>query len=208
MKKNLFYVLVPFFILTACSTEDVLEDRQTEESRNDVYVFESIKYFLAEEDGVIDSVWCKTDTILEYNLSDYPQPDKVFYPYEAVRDSSVFIVEDNIVNGKKIVLPDSVEAPSLISDNLIYFSADNPFIGIFPGVSSKKSSCTDSNYKLSITPRTKYAIACKYLRIRTQASFSVTYIGSESGKSIQIKGKWYGVRSERTSGYIIASPLE
>ena len=208
MKKNLFYDLVPFFILTACSTEDVLEDRQTEESRNDVYVFESIKYFLAEEDGVIDSVWCKTDTILEYNLSDYPQPDKVFYPYEAVRDSSVFIVEDNIVNGKKIVLPDSVEAPSLISDNHIYFSADNPFIGIFPGVSSKKSSCTDSNYKLSITPRTKYAIACKYLRIRTQASFSVTYIGSESGKSIQIKGKWYGVRSERTSGYIIASPLE
>lgn len=207
MKKNLFYVLVPFFILTACSTEDVLEDRQTEGSRNDVYVFESIKYLLAEEDGVIDSVWCKTDTILEYNLSDYPQPDKVFYPYEAVRDSSVFIVEDNIVNGKKMVLPDSVEAPSLISDNHIFFSADNPFICKFPGISLKKGGCADTNYKLSITPRTKYAIACKYLRIRTQASFTVTYKGSESGKSLVIKGKWYGSRSERTSGSVTANSI-
>jgi hypothetical protein len=207
MKKNLFYVLVPFFILTACSTEDVLEDRQTEGSRNDVYVFESIKYLLAEEDGVIDSVWCKTDTILEYNLSDYPQPDKVFYPYEAVRDSSVFIVEDNIVNGKKIVLPDSVEAPTLIMNSVIFFSADSPFICKFPGISLKKGGCADTNYKLSITPRTRYAIAGKYLKIRNQASFILTYKSTESGKSIQIKGKWYGVRSERTSGSVTANSI-
>ena len=193
MKKYWAYILIGAFIFTAC--DNGKESDYSDPETDDMYILDEIRFFLQENDGIVDTLECTLDTIVYYNNTTIPQPDTVFYPYSATVDS-IIIQFDNYMEIPVIQFSDSVEFPSLIMDETIYFSADYPVrVNKIPDSNVIKNICAGTSVELSPTPQSRYNITGKYFRIRARASFEVSYVGKSTGQYYSVTGKWYSSKA-------------
>lgn len=204
MKTYCLCLFVLFILLPACSKNDDTEWKNQENAKNDQYLLEDIHFYIAEGDGVIDTVRCQLDTIRYVNANNLPAPNQTFYPYEAIEDSfKIEVVEQYPLYDQPIVFTDPIVSPSMVRDKDIYFSANDPVIlQEMPGITTRTCSCAKTSISTTVSPRVIITVTGTYYRIRSKVSFAATYRGRNTQNKISVKGYWYNstVTSESLNG--------
>lgn len=204
MKKYGGYFFLLFMLISACSTDNDTEWKNQEEAKNDQYFLENIHFYLADGDGIIDTVRYQLDTMNYINSSNIPQPSQTFYPYQAMLDSfKVEVNEQFPLYDRPVAFADSIIAPSMVRNDKIYFSQDMPvIIKEIPGFITRKCNSAGTSVSTSVPPQVIITVTGTYYRIRAKASFMATYRGKNTGNEISVKGRWYNstVTSESLNG--------
>lgn len=204
MKKYSGYFFLLFIVISACSTDNDAEWKNQEEAKNDQYFLENIHFYLADGDGILDTVRCQLDTIRYINSSNIPQPSQTFYPYQTMLDSFNIEVDEQFpLYDSPVTFADSIIAPSMIRDDKIFFSQDMPvIIKEMPGFITRTCNGAGTSISTSVPPRVIITVTGTYYRIRAKASFRATYRGKNTGNEIAVKGRWYNstVTSESLNG--------
>ena len=193
MKKLTSCISIILLLFSSCSKN---EDIFTDEVDNDIYKLTKISYYLEGGDGVIDTLWQRTDTLKEFNYTSIRQPNKIFFPYEKIRDTVSFVLEENSDLKNKIILNDSVKIPSTITNETVFMPVNYTKECLFPNSLVRNSTLNKTSCELSITPRTKYEIFGEYSIVRTKASFKALYHNEKTNNEITIKGQVYISRAE------------
>lgn len=204
MKNCNLCLLLFFILLSACSKDNDSEWKNPENAKNDQYFLEDIHFYIAEGDGVTDTVACQLDTIKYINSNNLPEPNQTFYPYQGLEDSFKIEVEEQYpLYDQPVVLTDSIVSPSMVKDKNIYYAVNDPvIIERLPGIATRKCSSAQTSVSTSVSPRVIITVTGTYYRIHTKVSFDATYRGKNTQNEISVKGHWYNstVTSESLNG--------
>lgn len=199
--KKLAILFISIFILTSCNKEDYpdnqVDDPVIEEKDTDTYVFESIKYYYENVNDLKISAY-KDSTI--YANDSEAIIEITIEPNETVlnRTSQFFPDEKPDVNFEtnsllKISIPNESSKDSFIAKKNQWFSIRGSEQWVY---SEEKMELPYSGSTITgknqLHPHTKIYATHYYNKYDLLALYKATFIGKESGKKIEVSGKWRG----------------
>lgn len=182
--KKLAFMVFCIFLFSSCKKEmeSVIKEPK------DVYVFQDIKYFLGEGDGLkIDtvSIYSKeffnttsTDTSLSLDSLEQAETSQFF-----IKEESSFTLRIN--DSLKICVP------VLVSDGKIFTGNKK-----WEYSETEKETLSTSSYTstFSLTAHTKCTIEIYAIRRNISTSYIATYIAEKTGEVLEVEGKWRGIQ--------------
>lgn len=185
--KRILFLCVVTLIMGACANDDGYK------LENDEYNLTDIRFYLAKDDGVIDTVRFQLDTTTVINssyTSVLNQP--AWYPYNDLMDStSLQILQQTPTFNKALNLNENIKMPSLIDAGIIYYPQENSLTAeTLPALLLHKNKSYGTYFSDALPPRTMEKRTGTYHRIIQQASFEATYQGEKTGQIVKITGKW------------------
>lgn len=183
MKKVIFLVL-SLCLLTACGDDD---NNNKEAELEDIYKFESIQYYVGNGDKE-ETVETTLPSMVYENNTESDMTIFV-YPYEKLKDSSLFINEKGnpytlyIDGNMKLSTPIAISGQTVSTGKAIWPFKD--------GVTEYLPQ-TDNTTKMTISPNSKLKVTIDAVYKKLTVSYRATFIGVATKKSIAINGKWTG----------------
>jgi len=202
MKKFFLLLIVPL-VWAGCSKDDDTPD--PEQEVDEVYIFDNIKFFIAEGDGVEE----KEKEMPEFRIENrtdagmlitHKGPQNVFdtstFSFEGKVDLSLFENENMYVT-----------LPNDVSGTWVLRGGEK---GLFSPGSTEYILYTRGSYAETVT----LPEWCAYVSVDTvyyrkiRVSFTATFVGQETGKEMVLSGKWEGNYVHYVTGSTVLSSIE
>lgn len=200
--KRILFLCFATLVMAACTDDDSYK------AEDDEYVLTDIRFYLAEGDGIIDTVRCQLDTTRMINTS-YTSTLTLpaWYPYKDIMDSiSLQITQQSPTFDKVLNLNENIKMPSLIDAGIIYYPQEDDLTAeTLPALLLKNGGSAGTNFSDALPPRTMLTYTGTYHRIIQQASFEAIYHGEKTGQTVTITGKW---RASRVATQSINNSVE
>ena len=203
MKRILPY-LVGVVLLLLSPSCDPEEEGAVPFQQKEVYLFESIEYFLEETDGSFD----QSTPEMTAEGTNYINASGMltFYPLMNVQETSLFSTRE--LDEYEFSVPENLQIPipeEVVGNQIVLGEPKAKFdialTQYFSGDWSEKK------VYLQIPPRStmyyNYVICYQELRV----SFRATFVGADNGKNIVVEGKWEGMHVMGVEGETTVAPL-
>jgi hypothetical protein len=194
--KNLLFLPAVLLLVAACSSNDNDEPSQSE-IENDTYKLSSIRFYLADGDGILDSLRCEKDTV----VNNYSYTDTMFvkiadYTNDLKDSVSLKITQQTPAFSKPLNLVGQIEMPRYIENNEIHYIIENDTIRTLVNTIPTQELLPayfvlgSGTHKTNLSPRMAIKLKNVYHYVHQQASFEAFYVGEQTGQTVAITGKW------------------
>jgi len=196
--RKLAFMVFCIFLFSSCKKETEAVVKEPE----DVYVFQSIKYFLDEGDGL------KIDTVSIYSKEFFNTTsiDKSL-PLDFLEQSetSQFFINEELPFTLRTNDSLKICVPALISDGKI-FTGNKKWT--YSETEKETLSTSSFNSTFSLTANTKCTIEIFAIRRNISTSYIAKYIATKTGKVLDVEGKWQGIQIYSYDTHGVWNPIK
>lgn len=193
--KYYFLFLSCIFLFISCNDDD-------NDDLNDVYEFQDMSYIVEDDDGM--------ENVVNNNIDPYVFPNSttepVIYKYGeltwGLTEASSFDID--IVSSYKIDKDFKTKVPSNIEGKNISLSEEEYSFSSNDEIQYRRTT----GEEMTVEPNTKVETKVIVHGLNLKATYLVTFIGKNTGKTLIMKGKWYGYRVNSLETTNSVSPLE
>ncbi|MDR1501312.1 MAG: hypothetical protein LBT43_02505 [Prevotella sp.] len=201
MKKILVLLLSVIILTPSCSNESENEFSPLvggqDEQKTETYVFSSIKYSFREGDGVEESLYTAPSVVFTNKTASEMTVSSVNPVCEDLKQKSQFIPENKpeqnieINDSITIGIPYSVDSNTFEKEKWFTVSGNTEWkYSELPEESADTTKIAD---KLTVPSFKSLKVDRTFKKRVVQTSYIATFVGKETGKVVEVYGKWKGV---------------
>ncbi|WP_207427390.1 hypothetical protein [Pedobacter sp. SYSU D00535] len=188
--KKILYLFLLVSVITSCkkSSDGFDEPNDSKEKQPEVFILKAISYSMEEGDGEeIITILQKPVTVENKSNA---HGTTFFDSFEEIKETSHFSSSDSMAFPEFDLDSVKVSVPvQLLSDNQVAVGSSKWLYE--PGVVELPSGKTQVN-TLSYTPYTRITVNSSLKIKKYTLTYKATLVNQNTGKEVEVKGKWRG----------------